>query len=284
MSDLPMRLAPRDDAGLEALLRGSAESIAWPTASPSGGPDIAMRVRVRLVAAPRPVVRRPSTAWRPVRRGLVLALVALLALAAIAGAVGLGLPGLRLILGEPPVSPPPVSPPPSVATSRTPPPGPVGSSLRLGELYALDEAEALTGIPAQLPTDPAIGPPDAVYVDRVRGNQVAFVWAASEALPETREPGIGLVLMRFEGRVDDGYRQKLIGEGVTVEPVTVDGRRGFWVSGEHFFFYIGKAGGVIDDDRRWVDDALAWGDGTTTYRMESALGRDATIALAESLE
>ena len=186
MSDQPMRLAARDDAGLEALLRDSAESIAWPTATPPGGPDIAMRVRVRLVAAPRPLGRRPWTAWRPVRRSLLLALVALLTLAAIAGAVGLGLPGLRLILGEPSASPPP-----SVAPSRTPPPGPLGSRLGLGGHVALDEVEALTGLPVQLPTDPAIGPPDAVYIDRARGNQVAFVWAASEALPETREPGIG---------------------------------------------------------------------------------------------
>jgi hypothetical protein len=280
MSDQPMRLAGRDDAGLEALLRGSAEAIAWPTASPPGAPDIAMRVRVRLVAAPRPVARRPWTAWRPVRRSLLLALIALLTLAAIVGAVGLGLPGLRLILGEPPVSPPP-----SVAPSRTAPPGPVGSSLRLGELYALDEVEALTGTPVRLPTDPAIGPPDAVYVDRVRGNQVAFVWADSESLPETREPGIGLILMRFDGRMEDEYSQKLIGQGTTVERVTVDGNRGFWVSGEaHFFFYVREDGGIIDDGRRWVDDALAWTDGTMTYRIESALGRDETIELAESLE
>jgi hypothetical protein len=280
MSDQPMRLAALDDAGLEGLLRGRTESIAWPTASPPGGPDIAMRVRVRLVASPRPATRRPWTAWRPVRRGLVLALLALVALAAIAGAVGLGLPGLRLLLGEPSASPPP-----TVAPNRTPTPGLLGSRLGLGKHVTLDEVETLTGIPAQLPSDPAIGPPDAVYVDRARGNQVAFVWAASDALPETREPGIGLILMRFEGKIDDGFRQKLIGNGVTVERVTVDGKTGYWVSGEaHFFFYVGKAGGVIDDGRRWVDDALAWTDGTTTYRLESALGRDATIDLAESLE
>lgn len=280
MSDQPIRLAARDDAGLEALLRGSAEAIAWPTASPPGGPDLAMRVRVRLVAAPRPAPRRPWAAWRPVRRSLLLALVALLALAAIVGAVGLGLPGLRLILGEPPASPPP-----SVAPSRTTPPGLVGSSLRLGELYALDEVEALTGIPVRLPTDPAIGPPDAVYVDRVKGNQVAFVWAPSETLPETREPGVGLILMRFDGTMDDGYRQKLIGQSTKVEPVTVGGARGFWVSGEaHFFFYVGEDGGVVDDLRRWVGDALAWTESGTTYRLESALGRDASIALAESIE
>jgi hypothetical protein len=280
MTDRPMRLASRDDAGLEALLRASAEAIAWPTASPAGAPDLATRVRVRLVAASPRAARGPWAAWRPVRRSLLLALVALLALAAIAGAVGLGLPGLRLILGGPSASPPP-----SVAPSRTPPPGPLGSSLRLGDNVTLDQVETLTGIPPDLPTDPAVGPPDAAYVDRVRGNQVAFVWAASETLPETREPGIGLILMRFEGTINDGFRQKLIGEGATVEPVTVDGQRGYWITGEaHFFFYVGKAGGVVDDGRRWVDDALAWTDGALTYRVESALGRDATIELAESLE
>src|SRR5918994_833755 len=101
MTDQPMRIAGLDDARLAGMLRGNAASIAWPTASPAGSPDIATRVRVRLVAAPRPVARRPWMAWRPVRRSLLLALVALLALAAIVGAVGLGLPGLRLILAEP---------------------------------------------------------------------------------------------------------------------------------------------------------------------------------------
>jgi hypothetical protein len=281
MSDQPMRLATLHDAGLEGALRATASAIDWPSASPPGAPDIAMRVRVRLLAAPpAPAPPRSWTRWRPVRRSLVLALAALLALAAIAGAIGLGLPGLRLILGEPSASPPP-----SVAPSQTPPPGPLGSTLGLGEQVALDEVETLTGLPVRLPTDPAIGPPDVVYVDRSRADQVAFVWAASTALPETREPGIGLILMRFDGKTDDGYHQKLIGLGVTAEPVSVDGLDGFWISGDaHFFFYVRGDGATIDDGRRWVGDALAWSDGATTYRIESALGRDRTIAVAESME
>lgn len=280
MSEQRMRLASLDDAGLEAVLRASADSVAWPSASPSGAPDIAVRVRARLVAVPPQAAgRRGLAGWRPVRRSLVLALIALLALAAIAGAVGLGLPGLRLILGQPPASAPP-----SVVPSQSRPPGSLGSTLRLGMEVAIEDVEGLTGAPVRLPTDPAIGPPDAVYVDTTR-EQVAYVWAASDELPQTREPGIGLIVTQFEGRLDDGYRQKLIGEGVKVEPVTVAGRRGFWVSGQaHFFFYIGPDGGIIDDERRWVGDALAWTDGATTYRMESALGRDAAIAAAESME
>ena len=288
MNEQRRPLAALDDAGLETALRASSVSIAWPTASPAGAPDVATRVRARIVAG-ETARRGPWRLWRPARRGLVLALAALLVLAAIAGAVGLGLPGLRIILGEPRVSPPPSVPFPSVTgqsgvPTPTPIPGAPGSALRLGDPVSLDEVETLTGFPPALPTDPAIGPPDAVYVDRSRSNQVAFVWAPSAALPETRDPGVGLILMRFDGRMDEGYHQKLLGLGVTSEPVRVAGRAGFWISGDpHFFFYVGKDGATIDDDRRWVGDALVWSDGTLTYRIESALGRDATIELAESL-
>ena len=288
MNEQRRPLAALDDAGLETALRASSVSIAWPTASPAGAPDVATRVRARIVAG-ETARRGPWRLWRPARRGLVLALAALLVLAAIAGAVGLGLPGLRIILGEPRVSPPPsVAVPSGTGQSGVPTPTPLpgapGSALRLGDPVSLDEVETLTGFPPVLPTDPAIGPPDAVYVDRSRSNQVAFVWAPSAALPETRDPGVGLILMRFDGRMDEGYHQKLVGLGVTSEPVRVAGRAGFWISGDpHFFFYVGKDGATIDDDRRWVGDALVWSDGTLTYRIEGALGRDATNELAESL-
>ena len=288
MNEQRRPLAALDDAGLETALRASSVSIAWPTASPAGAPDVAMRVRARIVAG-ETAARGPWRLWRPARRGLVLALAALLVLAAIAGAVGLGLPGLRIILGEPPVSPPPSVPVPSGTgqsgvPTPTPPPGAPGSTLRLGDPVALADVETLTGFPPALPTDPAIGPPDAVYVDRSRSNQVAFVWAPSAGLPETRDRGVGLILMRFDGRMDEGYHQKLVGLGVTLEPVTVSGRAGFWISGDpHFFFYVRKDGATIGDDRRWVGDALVWSDGTLTYRIESALGRDATIELAETI-
>ena len=282
MSERSMQLAALDDTGLESMLRASAGSIAWPSAVPSSGPDIAVRVRVRLVAAPPRAQRRTWSAWRPARRALVLALLALLALAAIAGAVGLGLPGLQLTLSDPPVSPPPSVAPGAVTTA---PPGPLGSGLGLGDPVALGEVETVTGLPVRLPTDPAIGPPAAVYVDPTRNDQAAFVWAATEALPQTLEPGIGLVLMRFDGTTDDGYHRKLIGQGATARAVTVGGEDGFWISGApHYFFYYRVDGEIVDDTRRWVGDALIWSEGGTTYRLESALGMDRTIAIAETLE
>jgi hypothetical protein len=291
-------LARRDDAALENVLRSLSTAIDWPTAAalaPSGattGPDIATRVRVRIASGER---ARPARPWwlpspRPIRGSLVLAVVALLALAIVAGAVGLGLPGLRFILGEPPAA---VLPSPSPVPSATPsdlptPPLPAvtGSLLGLGRQVALVDVEPQTGVPVRLPTDARLGPPDTVWIDSTKFDQIAYVWAADEDLPETSERGVGLVLMRFAGRSDDEFYQKVIGSGNTLQTVTVDGHDGFWITGEmHFFFYVRPDGtGYVDDARRWVGDALVWNDGEATYRIESALGRDATIAIAESIE
>jgi hypothetical protein len=273
-----------DDERLAAALGELAGAIEWPPATIGGGPgpDLASRVRVRLVGSPPPRATRswfPGRPWRPARLALVLALVALLAVAVAAGAAILGLPGLRLTLA------PPSSPLPTLVPSRSPTPGEPGSSLGLGALTTLDEVETVAGRPIGLPTDPAVGQPDAAYVDRSRANQVAFVWAASDTLTESLEPGVGLILHSFDGATENEYFEKLIHTGTTIEPVTVDGNSGYWIEGApHFFFYTREDGRIIDDDQRWVGDALVWTDGVTTYRLETALGRDAAIRIAESVE
>ena len=291
------RLMALDDDGLETALRSLAREIDWPAAAPvtadgvTAGPDIARKVRARLVDGER---RRAPRRWwsiggRPVRRSLVLAIAALLALAIVAAAVGLGLPGLRITFGEPPASVLP-SPSPTPTGSQTPPPTPTippiaGMRLNLGRQVALDEVEAVSGVPVKLPTDERLGPPDSVWIDRAKGDQVAYVWKASGVLPETLERGVGLVLMQFDGANDEEFYEKSINTGTSLERVQVAGHDGYWISGDpHFFFYTTSSGAFVEDSRRWVGDALIWNDGTATYRIESALGRDATIEIAESVE
>ncbi len=265
-----------DDDALAGSLRELSEAIDWPAASAGDGPDLAVRLRVRLASAPAPAAARPW--WRPARRALILALAALLVLAAIAGAIGLGLPGLHVTLVQPSTSPP------SFDASRSPAPGAPGSTLGLGKPVSLEEAAKLIGRPIPLPRDPAVGPPDAVYVDTTRANQVALVWRDREGLPHSLEPGVGLVLMAFDGLTGDTYYQKMLGSDSTMEPVNVSGHRGLWIAGSaHFFFYERPDGTIIDDPRRWVGDALIWSDGVVTYRLETALGKDAAMRIAESL-
>jgi hypothetical protein len=96
---------------------------------------------------------------------------------------------------------------------------------------------------------------------------------------------VGFVLMRFDGTTDPGFYEKVIGSGTHLERVAVNGDDGFWITGDpHFFYYVRNGQQVFDEDRRWVGDALVWSDGTTTFRIESALGKDATIEIAESLD
>ncbi|HEY7970138.1 MAG TPA: hypothetical protein VID95_09090, partial [Candidatus Limnocylindrales bacterium] len=214
--------------------------------------------------------------------------------AAIAGAIGFGLPGLRIVFA-PTASPTAgVSPAPSTlggsigpsaarSPGASPSSGPPGSGLDLGTPTTLAAAQAQAGFPILLPTDPAVGSPDAAWVDDV--GRVTLVWRAAPGLPATDESSLGLVLSEFRGTINPGYFEKILDAGSTIAPVTVRSRPGYWISGEpHQFVYVDPSNKPTFDARRMVGDTLAWSDGTVTYRIESALGREAAVRVAESLE
>lgn len=281
------------DAALVDALRAIEPEVAWPAPDPAGaGRDVAAAVRARIESGPsgatapaRPRVgtafRAPGWLGRPAARAALIAVALLIALAAIAGAAGIGLPGLRILFGSGSVSPPP-----SVEPGRSPSGDGPGAAMRLGHPVSLADRATLdaeAGFHVAWPADPGSGPPDAGYIDETKDGQVSLVWSTRNDLPPTLEPGVGLLLTEFRGTVDEAYYSKVVGTGTTVEPVLVGRWRGYWLSGEpHFFFYTGP-GGVVQDERRWVGDAVVWSDGDITYRLESALGRDATIRIAESL-
>jgi hypothetical protein len=268
--------------GLEAELVGLGRSLAFPNAAP----DFAARVTQRIASRPvaRPWWRGQSLVFgRPVRRALLVAVALLLVLAAVAGAVGLGLPGLRIIFGIPPgASPPPSASPASAAPSAS---GALpGDTLGLGQYVPFEQLDQAAGFHVVRPADPVVGSPDAAYVDALRANQVSLVWSTRPGLPATLDPGVGLLLTQYDGRLEEGFVTKAVGTGTTVEPVRVNGRQGYWVSGEpHFFFYTARNGQFVEDSRRWVGDALLWSDGIYTYRLETSLGREAAIRIAESV-
>jgi hypothetical protein len=215
---------------------------------------------------------------RPFRRALVLAIILLLVLAAIATAIGLGLPGIRIVFGPGPSSAPPASSATFPTASGTAS-GALGRTMGLGVETPFDEIEARTGFVPRLPA--GLGQPAASYV---RDRRLIMVWPPSSENPEIADTGVGLLVTEFEGDVDSGYYEKAIHSGTTVEPVTVDGVPGFWISGEpHPLFYIDPSGNNIDEARRIVGQVLIWADADLTYRLETSLPRDEAIALAESI-
>jgi hypothetical protein len=268
------------DVELAAALGSLVPAVAWPEPQLApGGADLASRVRARIVAEPPRADRGGWLPFAPARRALVMAIVALVVLAAVAAAVAFGVPGIRLIFGDPGGTPPPAVATP--AASSTGLAAPAGSSLELGALVDPAVAAEGAGFPVLLPSDPALGAPDAVYLSE--RDEVALVWAPTDELPPTVQSDIGLLIMQFRGSVSPEPIGKIISSGTRVEPVRIaDG--GYWIAGDpHIYFYISPEGEHVEEGRRWVGDALIWQDGDMTYRIETSLGKDAAIRIAESL-
>jgi len=143
------------------------------------------------------------------------------------------------------------------------------------------EAPTLTDFGLLRPTDPAVGAPDTIWY---REGRLTLIWTSRPGLPDTEAARIGLLLTEFRGSVDREFIGKMVGSGTTLTPVTVSGSTGYWIAGAlHDFFYLDANGQVVNDGRRAVGDTLIWTRGTITFRLETSLGREAAIRIAETI-
>jgi hypothetical protein len=110
------------------------------------------------------------------------------------------------------------------------------------------------------------------------------VWPPGPELPPTKVAGVGALLTVFEATLAEGYFGKVLDPGTTYEKVSVNGGPAAWLAGApHVFLYPTAGNGVAEEQLRLAGNTLIWTDGPFTYRLESALGRDAAIAVAESI-
>jgi hypothetical protein len=267
---------------LEAALTELGGALAWPRP----GPSFASLVRTRIEAAP-PAEDSAWQRWRrwfsapsggrPVRRSLLIAVALLLVAATVAAAIGFGLPGIRILFGPAPT-------PSAQLPTFSPGAGlPIGSSLGIGTAVPLDEAAAMVGFEPRLPTRAGIGAPDESFV--APGGRLTLVWATRPGLPQIDQaPGIGLLVTEFPGRVDSGTLEKQVFEGATVREVRVEGQIAYWISdAPHSLIYQDPTGAYVEESRRMVGDALIWRDADLTLRLETSLGLEEAIRIAESI-
>lgn len=285
------RLRAMTDDELGAALRVLAPAIASPAVSSAldrTGADPARLARLRLEAEG---AQARGSAWRrPIRRSFLLTAALLFAIAAVAGAIGLGLPGIRIFppgMGPWPSGSGATVPPasgtgaPASPTVSPSPNGPLGTGLGLGVQVPLEDVGGSVDFPVRLPSDLLAGQPAGAWLIDGR---VSHVWAARADLPALEDPRLGLVLSQFRGSLDRGYFSKILNPQASLTPVLVDGEAGWWLSGApHALIYVGPDGEPVFDSHRFVGDALLWTRNGVTYRLESGLGRDATIRVAESL-
>ncbi len=238
---------------MEMLLRAAATTATWPET-----PDLRARVMSRVAdpaggAAVEPrsgPLRRPSA--RRAVAVVALALVAALALAGVAGALGFRLPGVEIL---------PVTSLP-----------PAGAALDLGSPVPLDEARAL-GQPRVL-TPAAMPAPDVAYVLGAGDHRiVTLAWRAADGAPALVGSDLAMTVMAIPGLLDETIVTKLVGRGTTVEPVAVDGGRGWWISGApHELMVVRPDGSVGVAYASLVGDTLVFERDGTVYRLTSTLG------------
>lgn len=244
------------DERIRAALASLATEIDWPQ-----GPDLVTSVTSRI--GPRPA---PSRRWVAlVAAALAILLFSLTTPGQEAVAWLLRVSGIRIELSEP-------------ALSALPPTTLVG-----GVEASLDEAERAVGFELELPG--ALRLPDSIQLlSWGGGQQVAMLWGESPGLPEVFDTGIGLLLIQFEARVDQELLLKEASEMTQISPVRVNGAEGYFLSGApHTVFFESEGGLIADDEIRLAGNVLVWMTDGVTYRIESGLGMEDSLRVAESL-
>jgi hypothetical protein len=144
-------------------------------------------------------------------------------------------------------------------------------------------ADARRAAPAKIANPDRIGPPDAAFTGRPAGG-TSFVWHPSAHLPRVFDSDIGLLLSEFAGSLDRQLVEKVVPPGTTIDPVVINGGAGYWLgNGVHEFLYLDAEGNPQPDTARLAANTLLWEQDGVTYRMESALDRDAALAVARQL-
>ncbi len=78
--------------------------------------------------------------------------------------------------------------------------------------------------------------------------------------------------------------KKLAAPGTQVEPVTVGGGEGAFLSGDpHFLLLLDELGNPVEDSARLAANVLLWSADGIAYRLEGDVDRETALELAESL-
>lgn len=264
------------DPALEEALRDLGRELAFPAT-----PDLASRMPALLEQ--QPPIPLPATQRRERRLLWLAAAVLALLLGTLALFPGvrtaiaerLGLSGLQIRWVE-----------------EMPTPAPVGTPLFLGRQVTLEEAQKAADFPVRLPTAEGFTTPNEIYLlGQGDDAMVSFVYAAREGLPESEVRGVGALLTQFRGEADRNLLEKGLraddGElNTDLEAVTVAGARGFWISGApHSVFLVCQENEECREERyRLAGNALLWEEDGVTFRLESALSREESLAVAASLQ
>jgi hypothetical protein len=255
-------------AELEDRLTALSRDMDWPAT-----PDLVRVVSVRITApaiAPRP--------WYLNRLALAAAAV-LVALAALVvytpsrDAIARFLNLHTLIQRQT-----------QIPTPSPLPPGPLGQRLGLGGLTTLTDARRAVKWHLLVPA--SLGQPTEVYLqsDGPPQGEVTLVYSTAPGIKPSGQTGVSVLVTEATGSVNTQFFGKTIGNGTTLEDVTVNGHQGYWIAGQpHVFFMIDAKGNTRDETLRLATNTLLIDYGGTVVRIEGDMTKDQALAIAQSL-
>lgn len=255
-------------AELEQRLDALREAIDWPPT-----PALAGRVSARIATPVR--VTRPwfQSRWALAAVLVLIALAALLAYAPSREAIARWL-NLHTTISKQSVVP----------TPSPLPPGPLGQRLGLGSQTTLAQAQSQVKWHIVVPA--SLGQPDEVYLQLPPAGppegEVTLVYSARPGFKTAGETGVAVLVTEVKG--SGQFFGKIIGNGTTMEDVTVNGHQGYWISGKpHDFFFVDADGNTRDETLRLATNTLLIDDNGTVIRIEGDMTKAQALELAASL-
>jgi hypothetical protein len=259
-----------DAVDLEQRLVLLQAEIDWPVT-----PALAARVRARI-ATPVPA-RRPwfQSQWALAVAAVLVVLAALIAYTPSREAIANWI-NVHTIFTRVNQLPTP-SPLPS---------GPIGKRFGLGDPTTLAQAQSKVSWHIVVPA--SLGRPDEVYLqlppEGPPQGEVTLVYKSRPGLKPSGETGVAILITEANGTVDTQMFGKMLGEGTTLEVVTVNGHKGYWISGQpHIFFFIDAGGQFRMETMRLATNTLIIDDNGTVVRIEGDLTKAQAIEIATSL-
>lgn len=244
--------------------------IDWPAT-----PDLAARVHARI--ATPVIVRRPwfQSRWALAAALVLLVLAALIAYAPSREVIAKWL-NLHAIITRTSELPTP-SPLPS---------GPLGQRLGLGQLTTFEDAQSKVTWKILVPA--SLGQPDEVYLQLPPAGppqgEVTLVYKARPGIQTSGQTGVAVLITEATGKFDRNMFGKMLGDGTTLEDVTVNGHQGYWIAGKpHVFFFIDADGNFRNETMRLATNTLLFDDNGTVIRIEGDLTKAQALEIARSL-
>ena len=167
------------------------------------------------------------------------------------------------------------------------PSGPLGQRFDLGLETTLPGAQQQVGWHIAVPA--SLGAPDEVYLKLPptgpSGGEVTLVYAARPGIQVSGITGVSVLVTEARGRTNEQFFQKTLGPGVTIEPVTVAGHSGYWISGRpHNLVFVDANGDPYYETLRLATNTLILDAGGTVVRVEGDMSQEQAIQIGRSLE